>query len=291
MKTLRLFAIFVFLTVLLSNNFAQTKREVLTNENIIELVKLGLGENIIIEKIRQSECRCNTDTTALAALKSAKVSDAIILAVLNSGKAEVAQTPAVTGNGVENPAMQTSSGKALAQISEPGIYLFENDEMKLIEPSVFSGAKTNMFLGALTYGLKSTKIRAVVRGKSANLQTSKAQPEFYFVFNPEYRNSGAAMAGAFYGYAATSPAEFMMVKMDQKDKTRETVVGEIGAFSGTSGAPDKYVREFNFEKIKTGIYKVTPKINLGDGEYCFYYAASASSGTGKVFDFSVVSKK
>jgi hypothetical protein len=163
--------------------------------------------------------------------------------------------------------------------------------MKLIEPSVFSGAKANVFLGAITYGIKKSKVRAVVRGKSANLQTSKAQPEFYFVFNPEYRNSGAAIAGAFYGYAATSPAEFMLVKMDQKDKTRETVVGEVGAFGGSSGAPDKYVREFAVEKIKTGIYRIVPKTNLGNGEYCFYYAASSSSGAGKVFDFSVVSKQ
>lgn len=291
MKKILFLLLFCFSTQLTPNSFAQTKREVITNTNIIELVKLGLSENVIIEKIRQSECQCSTDTNALTALKAAKVPDAIIMAMLGSFKNEAAQPSDVPANSVVNAQIQTTSAKALSQINEPGIYLFENDEMKLIEPSVFSGAKTNMFLGALTYGLKSTKIRAVVRGKSANLQVSKAQPEFYFVFNPEYRNSGAAMAGAFYGYAATSPAEFMLVKMNQKDKSRETVVGEIGAFSGTSGAPDKYVREFNFEKIKTGIYKVTPKINLGDGEYCFYYAASASSGTGKVFDFSVVSKQ
>lgn len=35
---------------------AQTKREVLTNVKIIELVRLGLGEEIITEKIRQSDC-------------------------------------------------------------------------------------------------------------------------------------------------------------------------------------------------------------------------------------------
>ena len=135
---------------------------------------------------------------------------------------------------------------------------------EFFEPSAFSGAKTNVFLGAITYGLKKTKIRAVVRGKSANLQTSNSQPEFFFVFNPEYRNSGAAMAGDFYGYAATSPAEFILVKMDQKEKSRETVVGEVGAFSGTSGAPDSYIRDFDFERIKTGLYKVTPTIALGN---------------------------
>ena len=69
--------ILLLCVVFASNSPAQTGREVLTNRQIIELVRLGLSEAVIVEKIRQSECRCDTGTTALAELKAAKVSDTV----------------------------------------------------------------------------------------------------------------------------------------------------------------------------------------------------------------------
>jgi hypothetical protein len=271
---------------------AQTKREVLTNTKIIELVNLGLGNELIVQKIKQSECRCDTSSEGLKQLKAAKVSDEVIMAMLgNSANDENKMNSDNKNIGTkndENTAI-TDQAKALKQIAEPGIYLFENGKMTFIEPTVFSGSKNSILGSALTYGIKKSKIRAVVRGLSANLQVTNSQPEFWFVFNPEYRDSGAVMAGNFYGYAATSPAEFMLVKMDQKKNSRETVIGEYGVFSGVStGTPDKFVHEYSFEKVKTGIYKVTPKTKLENGEYCFYYA-SMTGGTGKLFDFSLKS--
>jgi hypothetical protein len=284
---------------------AQTKREILTNAKIIEMVRLGLDDEIIVEKIRQSECRCDTDTTALAKLKTAKVSKAIIMAMLEaSSNKDVSPSPnnksysdskenALPKNTPTDSVKPSSlSSKLLAQISEPGIYLFENGAMKQIEASVFSGTKANFLMGAMTYGIKKTKFRAKVRGKSANMQISNAQPEFYFVFNPEYKNSGATMAGNLWlGMPATSPAEFMLVQMNVKSNSREAVMGEYGAFTGMSmGARDKDIREYAFEKIKPGIYKVVPKTALVAGEYCFYYAGNVNGlgiAGGKVFDFSV----
>lgn len=278
-------------------NFAQTNNKIITNAEIIELVRLGVGEAVVIEKIRQSECQCDTSTTAIGKLKAAKVSDTIIMAMLNSSSGT--NTPKADNNSgtkttQSNPTDGSLSNKALSQISEPGIYLFENGEMKGIEPSVFSGTKMNPLMGALTYGIKKTKYRAKVRGKTANMQVVNSLPEFYFVFNPEYKNSGATMAGLFWGMPATSPAEFLLVQMKQKDASREAVLGEYGTFTGMStGARDEDIREYSFEKIKPGIYKVVPKAALAPGEYCFYYAGNAGSlgfAGGKVFDFSVKNK-
>ena len=137
----------------------------------------------------------------------------------------------------------------------------------------------------MTYGIKKAKIRAVIRGKSANMQVISKRPDFYFVFGRDYGNAGAAMSG-FGGYAATSPAEFMMVSMAVKENSREAVLGEIGAFSTSTGASDKDVREYSFDKIKSGIYKVMPKTDLANGEYCFFYAGNSGAGS-KVYDFGV----
>ncbi len=284
---------------------AQSTRETLTNAKILELVRMGLGDSLIVAKINQSNCQCDTSTAAIGKLKAAKVSDAIIMAMLNAsandkGFSETIIT--VPARSPERPAetridteVSVDAGPAaLRQITEPGIYLFEDGKMTGIEPSVFSGTKANFLKGALTYGIMKTKFRAKVRQSSANLKVGSGQPVFYFVFNPDYKNSGATMAGTpgmWWGMPATSPAEFMMVQMAVKKASREAVMGEYGAFSGMStGARDEDIREYSFEKIKTGVYKVSPKTPLLPGEYCFFYAGNVVGlgfAGGKVFDFSI----
>lgn len=300
-KILTIFLLVTTALISVPTIFAQTKPEILTNEKIIQLLKLGLSENVVVEKIRQSECQCDTSTNGLTKLKAAKVSDAIILAMLNSSPGSYSETPPNREKNQTRIEVETvsvpdkkSSGATdafLRKIAEPGIYIYENGEMKQIEPSVFSGSKTNPLMGVMTCGIKKTKFRAKVRGRSANMQTSNVQSEFYFVFNPEYKNSGATMAGLFWGMPATSPAEFMLVQMNQKENSREAVVGEYGTFTGVSmGARDKDIREYSFEKLKPGIYKVVPKAALATGEYCFYYAGNVTGlgiAGGKVFDFAV----
>ncbi|HMT08906.1 MAG TPA: hypothetical protein PKA82_12950 [Pyrinomonadaceae bacterium] len=281
---------------------SQQSPEILTNAKVIDLVKMGLSESLIVAKIKRSICDCDTSTSALGKLKAAKVSDSIILAMIEASEAAPSRTvrPSPTTNSQETreqpakPSVDTTPDAGLAalrQIAEPGIYIFENGKMTAIEASVFSGGKINPLLGTITYGIKKTKWRAKVRGKTANLTTSNSQPVFYFVFNPEYKNSGAAMAGLFWGMPATSPNEFMMVQMNIKEASREAVLGEYGVWTGaTMGARDKDIREYSFEKIKPGIYKVVPKTQLAPGEYCFYYAGNVTGigfAGGKVFDFAI----
>lgn len=281
--------------IVTSGFYAQSQREVLTNVKIIELVRLGLSEALIVEKIRQSECKCDTSTTELARLKAAKVSDAILLAMMESTRSYSDSDSKVVQNSRVTPSSSAltdnSAGpKELRQITEPGIYLFEDGKMTAIEAAVFSGSSFNPLKSALTFGIKKLKFKAKVRGKSANMQTDSAQPVFYFVFNPELKNSGATMAG-LWGLA-TSPNEFLMVQMSVQSNSREAVMGEMSALTGSTnmGSRDKDVREYSFEKIKSGVYKVTPKTNLTPGEYAFYYAGNITGlgyGGGKVFDFGV----
>ncbi len=300
LKPIVITVILSFLMITPTQLSAQTKREVLTNAKIVELVRLGLSEGIIVEKIRQSECQCDTSTTALAKLKTAKVSDAIIMAMLNSDSGSYSESQPTRKTAVKEdedlplPTKSTNPNKMsnaiLNQMREPGIYLYEDGKATAIEPTIYSGTKAGFLGSALTYGIKKSKIRAVVRGKSANLQVKSARPEFYFIFSREYGNSGAVMAGGFYGYAATSPAEFMMTSMDVKKNSRETVLGEVGITGVSMGAPDKYVREYAFEKIKPGVYKVVPKADLAPGEYCIYFAGAGGAAS-KIFDFSVSGQK
>src|SRR5678815_3023093 len=58
--------------------------EVLNNASIIELQGLNLGDNVILEKIRTSKCDFDTSINGLKQLKAAKISDAVIQAMVAS---------------------------------------------------------------------------------------------------------------------------------------------------------------------------------------------------------------
>jgi hypothetical protein len=276
----------------------QNGRETLDNQQIIELVRLGLGEAVIVAKVRQSACNCDTSVAAISKLKAAKVSDAVIVAMLNStGTAPAPSTPVTpeTRRIATTPRPSTDD-VPLSRLTEPGIYLYQDGQLTTMEPTIFSGSKMNPFMSGLTMGMMKTKLRAKVRGRAANTQVGSQLPTFYFVFNTDYKNSGAVMAGtSFWGMSATSPAEFMLVEMTVKQASREAVLGEIGAFTGVSmGARDKDIREYSFEKVTPGVYKVVPRSPLAAGEYSFYYAGNVAGvglAGGKVFDFSIATNR
>jgi hypothetical protein len=84
----------------------------------------------------------------------------------------------------------------------------------------------------------------------------------------------------------------MEVRKDHNE--RRVVIGKVG-MSSSSGFDPKQVRETDAEKVATGIWKVTPKGDLTDGEYCFLYANNtavvgwgmAAGGPGKGFCFGL----
>ena len=63
---------------------AQELAKRLSNQDIIDMVSLGLSDDVIIAKIRaDQDPKFDTSTEGLKALKAAKVSDAVIRAMIN----------------------------------------------------------------------------------------------------------------------------------------------------------------------------------------------------------------
>ncbi|MGH9846492.1 MAG: hypothetical protein ACREEM_47955 [Blastocatellia bacterium] len=264
----------------------QTQKEVLTNTSVIELVKLGLSDALVIEKIRQSEHNFDTSVEGLRQLKAARVSETVIREMMSPRLSGAAAPPASTP--IAGNTVQQDESDPLAS-REPGIYVANKGRVVQIHPTSFSGTKSNFLGAAFSYGLAKSKMRATVRGASANLTVAQLRPEFYFHFDEDMSTPGLAMT-SFTNFSAASPAEFVLVKMDRKSNSRETVLMEIGMFGSSTGARDKDVREFTFEKLKSGVFKVTPKVNLDPGEYCFYFAGVAGAygiAGGKLFDFGI----
>jgi hypothetical protein len=236
----------------------------LTNEDVVRLVKAGLGEEMIVLKIKQSKAAFDTSPEALIRLKEAGVSESLLRAMINPAASSAAPT------------------------YEPGIYLEENGKLIQLEPTLFMQTKGNPLATGLTYGIKKTKFKAVAPSPHARVQTSQSRPVFHFYFSSGTGGFTSPLMGA------TGPNEFLLVKLEEKKDRRELVVGEA-RYGVSMGVNKDAVRELSLEKLGAGRYKVMPQAELTPGEYCFYYA-TASSGPmggagGKLFDFRVAAAR
>lgn len=270
---------------------AKPQDEVLSNETIVAMSKAGFSPAVIISKIRSSKTDFKVSTTDMLRLKQESVADAVIEAMINAAQPQVGVAAAGSGTPKPDPSNPASPHEA-------GVYVMreKNGQQELVqlEPSVYSQSKSGgFFKSAMTYGIAKIKSKAVLAGDHAKLQVDHQRPVFYFYF--EVKNSGLSDSGNVWRGASTTPNEFVLVKTEVKKNSRELVVGQMNAFGAQSGTLDKYVQAFDYEKVAPGIYKVTPKANLSDGEYCFFYGGSAamptygmaSVGSPKVFDFGV----
>lgn len=161
--------------------------------------------------------------------------------------------------------------------------------MYQIEPTVCTQSKTGSALGsALTYGAASVKMKGSIDGGISRNQLRSNLPLFYFYF----QSSSADLGNTGWNSQSTSPSEFVLIKMTAKQKTREFITGKMNSWSGSAfGFDEKQRVDFEFVKLKPGIYKVVPKAPLLKGEYCFIYAGGGTTmGVGaisKVYDFGV----
>lgn len=100
----------------------QTGSALLTNKDVVEMIKAGLTSDIVVAKIRSSQTNFDTSPTALADLKTANVPDAVILAMVKGpavsvpGKSETTIGTEVNvpdGTEIEIQLTNTASGEEL----------------------------------------------------------------------------------------------------------------------------------------------------------------------------------
>jgi hypothetical protein len=259
-------------------NSGQAADETLNNDLVIELVKLGLGESLVIDKINASKCNFDVSISGIKALKSANVPDSVISAMLSASKgAASSQAAASQTADVADPDDPKTPRDA-------GIYYFQEADGKAkltkLEPSVYTQQKTGKAIFE-RFG-QSVKQRALINSANAMLRASDARPVFYFYFENTKSGLGETMN------AATSPNEFVLAQFERRDNQRSLIVGLDNAYTGSEIGPEaKAIRPFDFEKIAPGIFKVRPKSDLASGEYGFFSGGFGMAGSKRVFDFGV----
>lgn len=267
-------------------------QQVLNNEAIIKLAKVGLSDDVIISTINSTAGSYSTSADGLIALKTAGVSDSVLAAMV------VKSTPAGAST---TSAAAPSTATAAANPDDPnfphevGIYIYGESapawsKMTMLEPNVYTQGKTGgMFASAMTYGIAKVKMKAVLRGAHANARISDTNPVFYFYF--EQQGAGLSQATSIFGGTST-PNEYTLLKFDVKSETRETIIGKANAFGASGGTDDKAVVNFTYTNLRPGVYKVILADPLQPGEYGFI-SSGGSIGVGpmgsttnsRVFDF------
>lgn len=91
------------ITLMPLNILAQTQ-ETLINENIVEMVKTGISDEVIIAKIKSSKNSFDISTKSIQTLKTAGVSDSVILEMVQSAsnKEVINTTPSANASNQSN---------------------------------------------------------------------------------------------------------------------------------------------------------------------------------------------
>jgi Bacterial SH3 domain len=98
----------------LASQDAQTQKapaKPLTNGDVLDMLKAGLSQEIVIAKIRGSSCEFDTSPGTLKALKAANIPDAVILAMVEAPTGPVVQS-ASTGSSSLSRSQETTKAEA-----------------------------------------------------------------------------------------------------------------------------------------------------------------------------------
>jgi len=264
---------------------APVAAETLNNNAVIGLVRAGIGNEAVIAKIKATDGKYDLSTDDLIALKNAGVPGDVIAAMIAG--------PAKAESG---PVAMTLTDADPMKPHPSGLYLIDTAANRLsrIDPTVTNQAKTGGIFGyALTMGIASMSVKVAITGEAAKIAAASATPSFYFFFdasNPQTANITSSWA-AGSSQSVSSPSEFTLIKLMEKKGRREARVGSMNLGGAKTGVMDHDRIAFDYEMVREGVYKVTPKEPLEPGQYGFIYALSGG-GTGgamtaRIFDFSI----
>ena len=233
--------------------------DTLTNNDVIDLVTLGLGDDLIIQKI-QSSSRTSFDTSVagLKSLKAAKVSDAVVRVMLNP---HAASAPAAANLRAENDSNLPK---------EVGVYVMIRGKTTEIEPEIVGWQTGGVLKTLATVGFDKGHVNGKIMHSHSPLQI--ANPVEFIIRTPE----------------GTSATEYQLLELYVKGNRREFRAMTGGVFHASGGA-ERTSREFKPEKIGERTWRIQLQ-NLGRGEYGFLppgISSASISASGKMYTFGI----
>lgn len=232
-------------------------QEVLTNDSVVQMIKAGLPESVVISKIRSTPTKFDLRTESLVSLKKSGVSDKVLEAMMTPG------APAAGAQAAAAPPPAGAPASGSLRDRDAIYQLIEDKYVELFPTS--ANLETNM-------AFFSSKSEVVLEGRKAKYRTADKQPVFLSTYGP-------------------TDAPLVKLKPGDSNDDRNLKISS-GAFMPFGGTQKMGVRNedkiaTNIERDARGFYRVTPAAPLPPGEYGFILASGFGAGVGRIFDFGV----
>jgi hypothetical protein len=252
-----------------------------TNRDVIEMVNMGLSEDVIIAKIRSASATesdalsLDTSLDGLKALKEANVPDSVIKVMINP-----------------NPAPSIVTGTAPMTIDpnlpppEVGVYWKDGTKFTLLQGQALTNTKAGGKAGSFfTDGMRNQHWDATIEGPVSKNVVKDRRPLFY-IYVPDGSDS----------------SDYVLISLNKKSDHREFQIGSFGGVTGgKSGVKRDKELQFHAEHMGIRFYKITLDNDLKPGEYAFFMGTgqgntmsgahggnrSGGSASGRIYDFSI----
>jgi hypothetical protein len=235
----------------------------MTNQDVIDMVSLGLSDDVVIDKIHATEATdFDTSIPGLKALKLAKVSDAVIRVMINPH--------GNTANAGNHPAASPTVGNTPLP-EEAGVYTVLNGKPTFLEPEVVNWQTGGVAKSHATLFI----VKGDINGKVLK-PTSPTQVETPLEF-------------LIKTVEGTSATEYQLLRLHQKGDRREFRSVTGGVLHQSGGAQRDEV-SFQPEKIGDRLWRVRLD-SLQAGEYGFLapgVLSASISASGKMYTFGVL---
>lgn len=242
-------------------NAQEPQKGKLTNQDVIDLVGLGLGDDVVIDKIRTApDTAFDTGLDSLKALKTAHVSDAVIRVMINP---KSAAAPAAPGSATAAPANPDLP-------DDIGVYIKVRGKLTEVTPEVVGYKTGGVMKSIATQGLDKGHRNGTVQGPKSALRVGM-DAEF-IVRVPE----------------GTAITEYQLLRLDMKGDRREFRAWTGGVFHSSEGA-QKNAEKFDAEKIAPRVFKIKLP-TLKPGEFGFLPPGNTSgniASSGKLYTFGI----
>lgn len=244
----------------------------LSTDDVVAMVKAGLGEGVIIMAIRKEATPFGLSAMHLVRLKQAGVSDNIMKVMIDP----TAPLGGESAPGAESSVASTSGTSTASPLGadvEIGVYTKKNGEWVEVLPEVINWKTGGILKRIATVGIVKGDINGKIQGPHS--RNSVVAPVAFIIYAPE-------------GVAIT---EYQLLRLRQNKKYREfrTVTGGI---LHAEGGSMRDLVPFEGKKLSTRTYEVVLPSNLGAGEYGFLppgaFTSANAASLGKLYSFRIL---
>ena len=244
--------------LLMMSTVRVSAQEVMTNETVVQMVRAGLSESVILAKIRSSQTQFDTRTEALIALKKAGVSEKVLAAIVGGDAPSAPPAAAASPRGV---AMVPLAGQAARR--GPVFHVSAGKQVEMIAAGGEIERSRTPF---------NRKTELVLSGNKAKYRTGERQPVFL---------------------SSAEPAEIPLVRLQPGSNDRNLKFSSSSRTPYAGSTSQRGIRsedriDVEAERDQGGFFRIRPRAPLAPGEYGF--VLTRSSGTipsGTVYDFGV----